>query len=105
MVFFGLRYAGGWLIGIIALFFISLGIIVVNISNPEIVLNHYYFILFGVVSYLICYFLVFKNDAYLKYFDEFKNWTIAEKRKNVLLSVGFIIGVITLSFSSLLYFN
>ena len=102
---FGLLFIGGWLIGIIALILISIGIIVINITNPEMVLNKYYFISLGVISYLTCYFLVFKNDEYLKYFNEFKNWTRAEKRKNVSLSVGFFIGVITLFFISLLYFN
>src|SRR5690606_1781928 len=102
---FGLMFIGGWLIGIIALIFISFGIIVIKITNPELVLNNYYFISLGVVSYLICYFLVFKDSEYLKYFDEFKNWKIAEKRKNILLSIIFIIGVIALFFSSLLCFN
>jgi hypothetical protein len=100
---FSLWFSGGWLIGIIALIFISIGKIAINITNPEIVLNYYYFILLGGLSYLICYFFVFKNDGYLKYFDEFKNWTKTEKRKNVLLSLGFIIGVIALFFSSLLF--
>ena len=69
---YGLWFTGGWLIGIIALTFIGLGIIVIKLVTPELVLNEYYFISLGAVSYLICHFLVFKNDQYLKYFDEFK---------------------------------
>ncbi len=103
--FFGLVFSGGWLIGIVALTFISLGIIAIKITSPELTLNEFYFISLGVISYLICYFLVFKNDHYLKYFEEFKNWTTKERRKNVLSSVGIIFGVIALFFFSLLYFN
>ena len=101
---FGLRFIGGWLIGIVALTFISLGIIAIKIITPELVLNEYFFISSGIISYLICYFLVFKNDLYLKYFKEFENWTISEKRKNMLTSIGFILSVIVLFFLSLLYF-
>ncbi|WP_223033625.1 hypothetical protein [Hanstruepera marina] len=102
---FGLIFSGGWLIGIVGLIFISLGIIAIDIINPKLVLNKYYLISLGIFSYLICYFLVFKNDQYLKYFEEFKDWSIVEKRKNVLSGIGFIFGVIVLFFSSLLYFN
>jgi|SRR5690554_1794509 len=102
---FGLWFIGGWLIGIVALTFIGLGILTIKILSPELVLNKYYFISLGVISFLICHLLVFKNDQYLKYFEEFKDWTEAEKRNNVLASVGFIFGVIALFFLSLLYFN
>ena len=101
---FGLWFIGGWLIGIVALTFIGLGIITIKILSPELVLNKYFFILSGVISYLICYFLVFKNDQYLKYFKEFENWTISEKRIKTLSSIGFILSVIVLFFLSLVYF-
>ena len=101
---FGLWFIGGWLIGIVALTFIGLGIIAIKIITPELILNEYFFISSGIISYLICYFLVFKNDRYLKYFKEFENWTISEKRKNMLTSIGFILAVIVLFFLSLLYF-
>ena len=99
---YSLWFVGGWLIGIVALTFIGLGIITIKILSPELVLIKYYFISTGVISNLICYFLVFKNDQYLKYFKEFENWTTSEKRKNVLMSILFMLGVVTLFFTSLL---
>ena len=101
----GLWFIGGWLIGIVALTFIGLGIIAIKIITPQLVLNEYFFISSGIISYLICYFLVFKNGLYLKYFKEFENWTKSEKRKNMLTSIGFMLAVMFVFFSSLLYFN
>jgi hypothetical protein len=102
---FSLWYSGGWLIGIVALAFIGLGIIAIKIINLKLILNESYFISLGIISYIICYFLVFKNDMYLKYFEEFENWTTKEKRLNILSSFGFILAIIILFFISLLYFN
>ncbi|MFB9053958.1 hypothetical protein ACFFVB_12800 [Formosa undariae] len=102
---FGTRFIGGSLIGIISFAFIGLGIILVKIISPELVLNSFFFISMGIISYLICYFLVFKNDQYLEYFNEFEDWTIKQKRKYVFGSISFILLIIVLFFFSLLGFN
>jgi hypothetical protein len=102
---FGLRFTGGWLIGIIALALIGVGKIGISFIQPEIGLSPYYFLAMGAISYVICYYLVFKEDHYLKYFAEFENWTKARKRLNALLSIGSIIFIITFFFISLLYFK
>ncbi|EDM44006.1 hypothetical protein SCB49_10462 [unidentified eubacterium SCB49] len=101
---FSLWFTGGWLIGIVALNLIALGIITMKIVSPESIFNNYIFISSGVISYLICYFLVFKNDQYLKYFKEFENWSPSKRRTKTLTSIGFILSVIALFFISLLYF-
>ena len=101
---FSIWFIGGWLIGIVYLTLIGLGIITIKILSPESVFNKIFFISFGIISYLICYFLVFKNDQYLKYFKEFENWSNSEKRIKALTSIGFILSGISIFFLSLLYF-
>ncbi|NEV95042.1 hypothetical protein G3567_12935 [Psychroflexus sp. YR1-1] len=102
---FGLRFAGGWLIAIIAIALIGFVKISISLLLPGIGLNPYYFIAMGTISFIICYYLVFKEDHYLKYFAEFENWTKERKRLNALLSIGSIILIITSFFLSLLYFK
>ncbi len=98
-------FTSEYLFGIIYLIFISFGIITIGLIKPEIASNLFYFIVIFVfpfvVSYLICNYLVFKNDEYLKYFDEFKNWNKKERRINILSSIGVIIFAIILFFQSL----
>ena len=102
---FGINYfTHALLVGVLYLIFISIGIIIISFIKPEIVLNEYYFISLGVVSFIICHYLVFRNDVYLKYFDEFKNWTKTERRINTLSSIIFIIFTIILFFQSLINF-
>ncbi|MFD2916688.1 hypothetical protein [Psychroserpens luteus] len=96
----------GWLTGIIFLLLISSTIFLGKLFYLKIIFNNYTWIcipLLG-ISWAICYFHVFKNDKYLIYFEEFEKWTILDKRKNVLLSIGFILFVIVFFFVSLLYF-
>ena len=61
------------------------------------------FIIFSILSYLICEILVLKKDKYLTYFDEFEKWPRKTKRRNVLLSFGYLVGVNIFFFWSLLY--
>jgi hypothetical protein len=51
-------------------------------------------IFYGVFSYLICHYSVFKGDKYLKYFRQFEKWTIAKKCKYSLLTFAFVAGSI-----------
>ncbi|WP_417291075.1 hypothetical protein [Corallibacter sp.] len=101
---YSLHFIGGWLVGLIFIILISLTNITLKIFEIGFDLPKYVFIAFGITSYIICYFATFKNDTYLKYFKEFNTWSVTKKRVNVLISMGFILLVITLFFSSLLYF-
>nr|WP_321227276.1 hypothetical protein [uncultured Psychroserpens sp.] len=97
---------GGWLTVIIFLLLISSAIFLGKLFYLKIIFNNYTWICIPSlgISWAICYFHVFKNDKYLIYFEEFEKWTILDKRKNVLLSIGFILFVIVFFFVSLLYF-
>ncbi|PWI28845.1 hypothetical protein DI383_14630 [Flavobacteriaceae bacterium LYZ1037] len=99
-----LNFIGGWLIGLIFIILISLTIITLKVFEFKFDLPKYVFIVFGIISYVICHFTTFKDDIYLKYFKEFNTWSITKKRINVLMSIGFILLVIALFFLSLLYF-
>lgn len=67
--------AGGILWGEIAVFFSAL-ILCLNIS-----LSVYYIVACCVLSGLVCYFFVFRDDKYIEYFDKYEKWSKAEKRK------------------------
>ncbi len=101
---FGLIFTGGWLVAIVFILLFSLMKIVFNLVNLDELLNEYYFIALGILSYLICYFIVFKEDKYLVYFDSFKYWTKREKITNVLYTIFFIVCITALSFGSLILF-
>jgi hypothetical protein len=54
-------------------------------------------------SYLLCYFLVFKNNKYLNYFEKYKSWSKVEKRRNDILSIAFITSVLIFWFGSMIF--
>ncbi len=85
---------------LLSVIFIMLGILDIRVT-----LRKEYFIILALSSYLFCYLLVFKNNEYLKYFKRYASWTSFEKRKNVLLTLGFILLTTTLSFLCIFYFN
>lgn len=87
--------AGGMLWGGIAIFFFSLLIVFnVRISMP-------YIIACGVLSGIICYFFVFRNDKYLEYFDKYEKWTKAENQKYSWLTFASIVAIFLLFYLGL----
>lgn len=92
--------AGGALMGI--LFFLIMGGVhlIIKILSLNIIFNIAYFIVFVAISVIISYFCVFKEDKYLKFFDEFEKWSKLEKRKNAYLCIGFIVGTAIIFFGS-----
>jgi hypothetical protein len=83
-------FAGGMLLGGIAIFFFSLFIILnLPISLPVIVVC---FALSGIVSY----YFVFRNDKYLIYFEQFEKWQKVDKRKYYLLTFSSTIFIFSL---------
>jgi len=99
---YSIMVSGGAMAGIVAIFLVSLYGILMNKLYDDYILSLNHFILFALLAYLICYLLVFKKDKYLIYFEKYETWTRFEKRKYVLLSLGFIVGVIIIFFISLL---
>lgn len=96
--------SGGLVIGVVFILLFSLPKIIINILNLNVVLNEYFFVFISVISFVICYYLVFQKDKYLEYFKEYETWTRKDLIKKVWISFGFIIGVILLFFMSLLMF-
>lgn len=95
--------AGGALFGILFLFIMGTVQLSIQLMNLDIVFTAPYFIVFALVSFIVCYFYVSKNDKYLKYFKEFEKWPKVDKRKNVYLSMGFIIAVLCLFLGSFMF--
>jgi glucan phosphoethanolaminetransferase (alkaline phosphatase superfamily) len=94
--------SGGILIVIVFALQVILTKILIRILNIEVILNNYFLISFGIASYALCYYIVFRKAKYLEYFKEYEHWTKMEMKKNIWISFGFIIGVISMSFVSLL---
>jgi hypothetical protein len=95
--------AGGVLFGMLFLLIVGTVHSIIRVMNLDIVFTAPYFIVFALIPFVVCYFYVFKNDKYLKYFKEFENWPKAQKRKNSYFSIGFIIAVLCLFLQALCF--
>lgn len=84
--------AGGFLFALLFFFFFAIFGIVRKLFTTEY-LETIHFIIFGVLSAVICYVFVFKKDKYIKYFDDFEKWTKSEKLKYSWLTFGFSVFV------------
>lgn len=87
--------AGGLLWGGIGIFIFSLLIIFnVPISIP-------YIISCGVLSGVISYFYVFRNEKYIVYFNRFEKWSKAEKAKYNWLTLASVLAAFLLFYLGL----
>jgi hypothetical protein len=89
--------AGGILWGGIAIFFLSL----LMVFNVFVFATMPYIIACAVLSGVICYFFVFKNDKYIEYFDKYEKWSTVEKRKYSWLTFASIVAVFLLFYLGL----
>jgi formate hydrogenlyase subunit 3/multisubunit Na+/H+ antiporter MnhD subunit len=93
-----LGIAGGLIFGIL----ISSFIIVSKVFNFYEYVPGFYFVLFCGISILISYFISWRRNKYLDYFEKFEKWTRSQKRKYVLISFFTIIATIAYFFISLM---
>src|SRR5690606_15695605 len=102
---FNIMVAAGITIGVIFILMVAFLKTAIFILNFETKLNSGVLIFLGLISYLICYFLIFTNDKYLRYFKNYSNWTKSKRRRNIWLCILFKILSISFLFFSLLYLN
>ena len=81
---FNIMVAGGITVGVIFLFIVAFFQTALFVFNIEIGLNSMVFIIFGLISFLICYFLIFRNDKYLTYIKKYESWTKSKRRKKAI---------------------
>lgn len=94
--------AGGFLFFV--LFFMLFAITnILLIAFNVTALSAVYFIIFGLISFIVCYSFVFKENKYLKYFQEFEGWTKGEEKKYGWMSFLFILIVIMLFLAPLIF--
>jgi H+/Cl- antiporter ClcA len=74
--------------------------LLIQIMNLDIVFTVSYFIVFALISFIVCYFYVFRNDKYMQYFKEFEKWPKAERNRRTYLSIAFMIAVLGLFIGS-----
>lgn len=90
--------AGGILWGVLGIFFFSLLILFNLISYATMP----HIIVCSVLSGIVCYFFVFRNDKYLKYFDEYEKCPKVEKLKYGWLTLGSIVALSLLFYIGLI---
>ncbi|MFA9192506.1 hypothetical protein AAGV28_14100 [Flavobacterium sp. FZUC8N2.13] len=92
--------AGGFLFVLLFFFFFGVFSLIYKSFTAEY-LKTSHFVVFGVLSTVVCYAFVFKKDKYIKYFDKFEKWNKGEKRKynfSALCITVIIIAIWILSF-------
>ena len=90
--------AGGLLFCIVFFVIFDAVHILIHLIDNNISLSIGYFIVFGIISFALCYLFVFEKDRYLFYFKEFESWTKSEKIKHGLLSLCFTLLVVIMFF-------
>lgn len=90
-------FAGGILWDAIAIFFFSLLII----FNVFVYATMPYIIACALLSGVISYYYVFRNDIYIKYFDKYEKWTKVEKRKYGWLTFASVVAIFLLFYLGL----
>ena len=100
---FSIWTSGGVLGGSFAVVLFSLILIAEEIYSFELPEKSIVILILVIPSYLVLEIFIWRKDKYLKYFDEFEKWSKKTKRRNVLLSFGYLIGVIIFFFWSLFY--
>jgi hypothetical protein len=95
--------AGGVLLAVLFFLFFGITNILMNLMSDNASLSSGYFIVFGVLSAIVCYFFVFKKDKYLLYFKKFEGWTKSESRKYGWISFIFIVGVLIMFLGPLIW--
>ena len=94
---FGIKISGGGLI--IIVFFIIFSICLISnaiLNNPLNFSWRQQLPLCMIIAFIICYYMVFQNDKYIRYFKRYEKWSKPEKWKNALLSFILVIGTLAL---------
>lgn len=89
--------AGGMLWGLLGVFFFSLLIL----FNLIVYATMAHIIVCSVLSGIVCYFFVFKNDKYVEYFDKYEKWSKVEKWKYRWLTFASIVAILLLFYLGL----
>jgi hypothetical protein len=92
--------SGGAIIGIVFFLILSLVILLKRLFNMDLALEISHFVFIAVLSIILCYFFIFKNDKYLAYFKKYENWSRTERLKYGWISLTTISLVIILFFIS-----
>lgn len=92
----------GLAIGLIGIILVSSFGIISKVFHLYEYVPGFYFVLFFGIAMLISYFISFRKNKYLEYFEKFEKWTVKEKRRNIIFSFFAIIAVIAYFFVGLM---
>ena len=100
---FGVMISGGVLIVILSFLIWGLLSTFLGLFKVYFIVKPIYVIAYGLVSFLVCYLLVFYQDKYLKYFKKIDEQAKHMKMIYAMVSFFFIIGSIALWLYSFRY--
>jgi hypothetical protein len=96
--------AGGLMILLIVLFCFGIGFIYIGLFRIKYFDNNLFIIVLPITLFLN-YLLLFKQNKYLRYFEEFEKFDYAKKKKWALISTSVIISFFVFLFCSILFLN
>jgi hypothetical protein len=93
--------AGGAIVSILFLLMMALVFLTIKAAGSNLKLSPIHFVLAGLLSWIVCHFIVFKGDKYIRYFKAYDKWTRKEKTKYGWASFLFTVTAVVLFFWSL----
>jgi len=101
---FGIMISGGGIVIILSFLIWGLSSTFLGILEVYFLVKPIYVLAYGLVSFLICHLLVFRQDKYIKYFKKLDKRSKFEKWKYALISFFFVIGSVALWLYSFRFF-
>jgi hypothetical protein len=97
--------SGGLVYFLVFLVFFSISNLYSAILRKELNLKIYHFILFALMSFIVNYFLLFKEKKYLAYFKEFERMTKMERIKWAWISFLVVISILLFAIGSFIFMD
>ena len=91
-----LIYAGGFTIGIFSFALIIIGNLLKGFFGVDGKLSVAYFIIMGLISILSCFYLIFKKERYLCYFEYFDKKPSSVRRAYLFTSLVCVVMILSL---------
>ena len=93
---FGIMISGGALAGIITFLFWGFVSTVLGYFDIYFIVKPIYVFGYAILSFILCYYTVFKGDKYIKYFKKLDKRSRSEKWKYALFTFLFVAGSVAL---------
>ncbi|MEQ9405826.1 MAG: hypothetical protein RIM99_19700 [Cyclobacteriaceae bacterium] len=93
---FGIMVSGGVLAGIMTFLLWGLVSTFLGFLNVYFLVKPTYVFAYAILSFVLCYYTVFKGDKYVKYFKKLDKRSRSEKWRYALFTLLFVVGSVAL---------